>query len=193
MTGALKRAREACQENMKDQSEWIEQQIFREAAATFVVLDGASVPGLLERLDEWQPATECLPSGEIKPDLAEVAPYLVRLEPETEFCHWVLSEGWGNHWGIFAIAEANLRTMRQHFRRFLTVHDENGKPLWFRFYDPRVLRTYLPTSNAAELAEFFGPVVSYVAEGEEPDTLLRFDVQDAKLVQQEAKLKVPAK
>jgi len=46
--------------------------------------------------------------------------------------------------------------MRQHFRRFITVHDESGKPLLFRYYDPRVLRTFLPTCNAKELAEIFG-------------------------------------
>jgi hypothetical protein len=109
------------------------------------------------------------------------------MEPETEFAKWVLSEGWGKHWGIFAIAEAGLRDMRQHFRRFLTVHDESGKPLLFRYYDPRVLRVYLPTCNAAELAEIFGPVVCYVAEGEEPDTALKFELRAGELVQQGSK------
>jgi hypothetical protein len=174
---------------MKDPNESIKQEIFREGAATFVVLDGASVPGLLEKLTQWQPEAECLYRGEIKPDLAEVAPYLVRMEPETALAQWVISEGWGKHWGIFAIAEANLRTMRQHFRRFLTVHDESGKPLVFRYYDPRVLRAYLPTCNAAELVEVFGPVMCYIAEGEEPDTALRFEVRGGELVQQESQLK----
>jgi hypothetical protein len=174
---------------MKDQSESIKQEIFREGAATFAILDGASVPGLLDKLAQWHPEAECLYRGEIKPDLAKVAPYLVLMEQEAEFAQWVLSEGWGNHWGIFAIAEADLRTMRQHFRRFITVHDESGKPLLFRYYDPRVLRVYLPTCNAAELAEIFGPVVCYVAEGEQPGMALRFEVRDGELVQQESQLK----
>ena len=172
---------------MKDKLESIQAEIFREGAATFVVLDGASVPGLLDKLAQWQPEFVCLYRGEVKPDLAAVAPYLVLMEPESDFAKWVLSEGWGKHWGIFAIVEADLRTMRQHFRRFLTVHDESGKPLLFRYYDPRVLRVYLPTCNAAELAEIFGPVQCYVAEGEEPDSVLRFEARDGKLVQQESK------
>jgi hypothetical protein len=175
---------------MKDPSESIKQEIFQEGATTFVVLDGASVPGLLDKLAQCQPEVECLYRGEIEPDLAEVAPYLVRMEPEAEFAGWVLSEGWGKHWGIFAIAEADLRTMRQHFRRFLRVHDESGKPLLFRYYDPRVLRVYLPTCNAAELAEIFGPVECYVAEGEEPNTALRFEYRGGELVEQESQLKV---
>jgi hypothetical protein len=172
---------------MKDKLESIQAKIFREEFATFAVLDGASVPILLDKLAQWQPEYECLYRGEIKPDLAQVAPYLVRIEPETEFAQWVLSEGWGKHWGIFAIVEAGLRDMRQHFRRFLTVHDESGKPLLFRYYDPRVLRVYLPTCNAAELAEIFGPVACYVAEGEEPGTALRFELRAGELVQQESK------
>jgi hypothetical protein len=172
---------------MKDKLEKIQAEIFREGAATFVVLDGASVPGLLEKLAQWHPPAECLYRGEIKPEVAPVAPYLAQMEPESDFAKWVLSEGWGKHWGIFAIVEADLRTMRQHFRRFITVHDESGKPLLFRYYDPRVLRTFLPTCNAKELAEIFGPVVCYVAEGEEPDTALRFEVRGGKLVQQESK------
>ncbi len=172
---------------MKDKLEKIQAEIFREGAATFVVLDGASVPGLLEKLAQWHPPAECLYRGEIKPEVAPVAPYLAQMEPESDFAKWVLSEGWGKHWGIFAIVEADLRTMRQHFRRFITVHDESGKPLLFRYYDPRVLRTFLPTCNAKELAEIFGPVLCYVAEGEEPDTALRFEVRGGKLVQQESK------
>jgi len=172
---------------MKDMLESIQAEIFREGAATFVVLDGASVPALLDKLAQWQPPAECLYRGEIKPEVAPVAPYLAQMEPESDFAKWVLSEGWGKHWGIFAIVQADLRTMRQHFRRFLTVHDESGKPLLFRYYDPRVLRTFLPTCNAKELAEIFGPVLCYVAEGEEPDTALKFELRDGKLVEQESK------
>lgn len=174
---------------MKDQSEWLREQMFREGFATFTVLDGASVPGLLDKLAQWQPEFECLYRGEIEPAVAAVAPYLVRMEAGTEFADWVTSEGWGKHWGIFAIVEADLRDMRQHFRRFITVHDESGKPLLFRYYDPRVLRVYLPTCNPAELAEIFGPVACYVAEGEEPDTALWFEFREGKLEQKESQFK----
>jgi len=176
---------------MKGRSSAIKVEIFREGTATFAVLDGASVPRLLDRLRQWQPEFECLYSGEVKPDLAEVAPYLVRMEPDTEFANWVLAEGWGNHWGIFVVADADLRAVRQHLRRFLTVHDESGKPLLFRYYDPRVLRVYLPTCNAGELVELFGPIVYYVAEGEEPDTVLRFEVRGAELERRETQLSAP--
>jgi hypothetical protein len=145
-----------------------------EAANAYAVLDGASVEELLPKLYDLEPEFECLYRGELEPDMAEVAPYLVRLEPETEFADWVLEEGWGRHWGVFAVTDAGLRDAHKHFRGFLTVYDPDGKPLLYRYYDPRVLRVYLPTCNAGELRTLFGPVSCFLLEGEDPNTLLRF-------------------
>jgi len=158
---------------MKSISDEVREFLFGDGAGVFAILDGASVRELREKLHQLRPEFECLYRGELEPDMAEVAPYLIRLEPKSEFTNWVLEQGWGKHWGIFACTRADLHTIRQHLRRFLTVHDESGKPMYFRFYDPRVLRVYLPTCNASELAEFFGPVENFVMEGEDPGTLLR--------------------
>jgi hypothetical protein len=160
--------------------------LFSEAEGNvYVVLDGASVPGLPDKLAEWEPPQECLYRGEIKPDVAEMAPYLVHLEPDAEFTAWILQKGWGNHWGIFAVSEADLATVRRHLRTLLVVHDGAGKPLYFRYYDPRVLRVYLPTCNGTELASMFGPVAAYLLEDEKPDKLLRFGLESGALDRQE--------
>ena len=152
-------------------------------AKAYAVLDGASIPDLLDKLyGAERPQFECLFRGEMEPDMAEVAPYLVRLEPGSEFTRWVAGEGWGKHWGIFACSGEELLAMRQHFRRFLRVYDPDRKPMYFRFYDPRVARVYLPTCNAEELAAFFGPVAAYLMEDEQPGTLLRFRLEGGKLV-----------
>jgi Domain of unknown function (DUF4123) len=161
---------------MKSICDDVKEFLFAADGAVFAVLDGASVPGLREKLHQARPESVCLYRGELAPDMAEVAPYLVRLERESEFTDWVLNQGWGNHWGIFVSTPSGLHALRQHFRRFLIVHDEKGKPMYFRFYDPRVLRTYLPTCNAQELAAIFGPVSFYALEGEEAGVLQRFRV-----------------
>lgn len=175
---------------VENKTKTIEEHLFAEDGMNvFAVLDGASIPGLLPELDRLKPECECLYRGELKPDIAEVAPYLVRLEPDSEFTAWTIAQGWGKHWGIFAITPADLRAMRRHFRTFLTVHDSNGKPLLFRYYDPRVLRTYLPTCEAQELKTMFGPVVAYLLEAEEPDTMLRFQSEAGSLREQKISLK----
>ncbi|HJQ68333.1 MAG TPA: DUF4123 domain-containing protein [Blastocatellia bacterium] len=154
-----------------------------EEANLYAVLDGASVPELLDKLYGLSPTFCCLFKGELAPDMAEVAPYLVRLEPGAEFTNWVIGHGWGKHWGIFAAAEGDLRQTARHLRALLTVYDEAGRPLRFRYYDPRVLRTYLPTCNAAELATMFGPVTSFLLEDADPRAALRYHLTGAALGQ----------
>ena len=141
---------------------------------TFAVLDGASIRDLLPQLAEYKPEHACLYRGEIAPDLAECAPYLVRLELNAPFTTWLLAEGWGNHWGIFATSNASFNTVRIHFRKFLIVRGPQGKRLYFRYYDPRVLRIYLPTCGSAETEVLFGQVNHYICEGERSDVVLSF-------------------
>src|ERR1700691_4999291 len=77
----------------------------------FAVLDGASAPDLVKNLYEHEPEYCCLYRGELKPDMALVAPYLVRLEAGSEFADWVLESGWGAHWGTFFTTQADLRAL----------------------------------------------------------------------------------
>ena len=147
----------------------------------YAVLDGASIPNLQQLFFEHKVDNICLYRGELEPDLAEVAPYLAHLPPESSFVSLFLQQNWGNHWGIIAIANGDMRALRMHFRKFLMVYDPDGKPLYFRYYDPRVLRIYLPTCNDEELQTVFGPVESYLVEGENANVALRFSYGSAGL------------
>jgi hypothetical protein len=150
----------------------------------YAVVDGARNASIHSAIQKSGFQFECLYRGELDPDLAEAAPYLVRLEPDMPFTHWLIAKGWGDSWGIFLVTAASLRDMRQHLRKFLMVYDPDNKPLYFRYYDPRVLRVYLPTCNAEELAMFFGPVQSYMLEDDDSGTLLRFTTAAGSLQQQ---------
>lgn len=141
---------------------------------TYVILDGAAVANLRQWLWRQNPAHRCLYPGELDDDIAQVAPYLVQLTAESEFTDFVL-EGWGRHQGIFLLSDASLRDLRRHFRNFIMVHHpESGQPMYLRFYDPRVLRVLLPTCDATQLAELFGPISRYLMEDEHPEQLLIF-------------------
>jgi hypothetical protein len=140
----------------------------------YAVLDGASVTRLLDRLYGLSPVFGCLFRGELTPDMAEVAPYLVQLEPGSEFTIWLIRQGWGNHWGIFIRSEADFRAMRRHLRSLLIVNEAaSGRPLRFRYYDPRVLRLFLPACKGEELAALFGPAGEFLLESEDPNIALR--------------------
>lgn len=176
----------------KTNSELVSPELFGEPGMnTFAILDGASVPGLVPMLYRLTPEFECLYRGHLEPDIAEVAPYLIQLEANTEFTETVLNQGWGNHWGVFAVTPADLFAMRQHLRRFLTVHDSTGKPLLFRYYDPRVLRVYLPTCNAEEITSFFGPITRYFMEGEKPGAAVSFHHKSGSVAEKKKQLGEP--
>ena len=165
-------------------------------SGVYAVMDGAAVPDLLIQLYEFAPDYECLYSGKLDPEMAGAAPYLVALKKDAPFTHWALEKTWGRSAGIFVTArplppeegpepgaaaaaadegiDFGLRAMRRHFRKFLKVYGPTGKPMYFRYYDPRVLRVYLPTCNEEESAVVFGPVRSYLLEDEDPNVFLRF-------------------
>ena len=137
-----------------------------------VVLDGASVPELLQRLHaEDSLEVECLFRGTLEPDMKQVAPYLVKLDPDSEFARWVVGTGWGQHWGTFVTSRQEFRALRNHLRALTLVYRRDGTPLYFRYYDPRVLRVFLPTCTPAQLKQFFGPVDVFLAESEAADAL----------------------
>jgi hypothetical protein len=148
-------------------------------AAVFAILDGARDREVTARIRFSGLDHECLYSGDLAPRLQAAAPYVVRLEPNSDFTYFVLGEAWGESWGIFAITffGRTIGDVRHHFRRFLQVKDESGKKLVFRFYDPRVLRAYLPTCTPAEAEHFFGPVSVLMAENEGGDGVLAYRIR----------------
>ena len=150
------------------------QYLFRENTHTYAVLDGASVLDLPVKLYEMRPPSVCLYRGELPPDIVYVAPYLVHILPESQFAKWLLAECWGRHWGIFAQSSLSMVGMRKHFRSLLTVDDAAGNPLLFRYYDPRVFLTFLPTCNVEELQIFFGKVNYYFVESDDAVRLHRY-------------------
>jgi hypothetical protein len=161
-------------------NEELKNHLFAEPANVFAVLDGASIKGLRMRLFETNPPHYCLFRGDLTPDVAETAPYVVGLVPGAPFTEWLFSEGFGKHWGIFALSGNSITEMRRHFRALLTVHDESGKPMIFRFYDPRVLHNFLPTCNAGELKTFFGKVDTFFAEKSDTE-IVSFKVENNEL------------
>ncbi len=140
---------------------------------TYAVLDGAGIPNLLGQLAETAPPHFCLYRGALPSDVAACAPYLVELVPGSPFGDWVFDAVWGNNCGIFAVATAGLIEMRKHFRKFLMVKDPDGRSIYFRYYDPRVLRVYLPTCNAEEADYIYGPIRNYGMEDDSGDSLLK--------------------
>lgn len=154
----------------------LNQHLFSKIARVFAILDGAQIPDLRMKLYELKPVHYCLFSGELEPDMQEVAPYMVRLLPGTPFTEWLLNEVWGKNWGIFAQTRETVLEMRKHFSSLITVYNEEGNPLIFRYYDPRVWRKFLPTCQPDEVKSIFGKVDTFLVESEDKENLVQYEL-----------------
>lgn len=141
----------------------------------YAVVDGASMPGLLQKLANYPADHCCLLRGELPQELADAAPYLIKLELYDHITEWLLNV-WDHHAGIFAVVDAQMSfdAVRRHFRRFLVISGPGNARLYFRYYDPRILRVCLPTCNVAQTEFIFGPVDLYITAGNEPRTIAKF-------------------
>ncbi len=165
--------------------EKLQQHLINNTTRVYCVLDGASVPNLPMLLFENKARNFCLFNGDLEPDMLYMAPYLVQLKPGDKMTEWIMSEGFGRHWGIFVHSRHPINEMRHHFRSLVTVYDERANSMTFRFYDPRVLRRFLPTCTPPELETFFGKVDTFFAEAEDGENLLSFRLEDNALKQTE--------
>lgn len=147
----------------------------REPEPLHAVLDAARTPrikALLARSDE--PKTS-LYDGFQGALLDDYAPHLVRFSPGSPLLTALVEEGWGQSYGVYLTSQRPLREVRRQLRRFLIVRDDDtGERLYFRFYDPRVLRGFLEGCSRRQAGRFFDGIGCYLAEGHDPRTLVRF-------------------
>jgi hypothetical protein len=157
--------------------------LFSETTRLYCILDGASVDDLPMRLYETDTPNYCLFRGELEPDELYAAPYVAMLLPGSTFAEWVFDNCSGNHWGIFAHCRHSLKEMRRHCRALVNVVDEKGNPMIFRYYDPRVIRKFLPTCTSEELETLFGKIETLFAETEDGGTLTAYRLENGELKQ----------
>lgn len=140
------------------------------------IVDGARDPRIVDLLLRTGLEYSCLFAGRMSPALRAAAPYIVHLAPDVNFTRQFFAQGWGNSWGVLTVAPADvtLPLLRRHLRTLLRVQDEAGRKLLFRFYDPRVLRVFLPTCTQEETLRVFGPIHAFVTESTEPGSSVRW-------------------
>lgn len=140
----------------------------------WTILDGAADKRIYGEILATSLEKCCLYAGDLPWQLEIVAPYLVELDQDDDLTRFILTKGWGKSWGIFLRTEAGIKTLRKHLRGFLRVQDPRGKYMLFRYYDPRVLRAYLPTCLPSELRTVFGPINCFLLESENTEQLVEF-------------------
>jgi hypothetical protein len=163
---------------------WIEENFWPlgERRDIWMIVDAARDRAIFRMLLECHFEYSCLYSGFLPPALEIAAPYLVQLEYQDRDTRRLLERALGNSWGIFLKCGLRIDKLRRHLRQFLVVRDPRGSRLVFRYYDPRVLRVYLPTCNTEELRTVFGSIELFWTEDQVPEEMLEFGFHRGNLV-----------
>lgn len=156
------------------------------ADSPYLLIDCAGVEGGRSGLQEASfGELESLFTGDLAIELEDVGPYLGRLR---SFDNKVAAMAGGmlaRHVGILVLLPARAEPptfsqLHRHFRKFNVVYDPNGKPLFFRYYDPRVIVDVLSVLDPPQVEAFFGPVEALVLAGADGQ-LTRCSRQDGAL------------
>jgi hypothetical protein len=145
-----------------------------ECQPLFGILDAARDPMIFKLLLDSNEGHQSLHQGLASGIPLNFAPYIVQLSPHSKLLGPLVQKGWGKSWGVYLTAQTTIDNLRRHLRSLLVVRTDGGEELYFRFYDPRVLRVFLPTCTADELSSFFGPIQTYLVEDDDTGGLLRF-------------------
>jgi uncharacterized protein DUF4123/FHA domain-containing protein len=146
----------------------------KEFQPLYALLDASREPSVLKVILESKEEHQSLYEGPQGAQLAHFAPYLVRVPQKSSLLDTLVQQAWSKSWGIFVTSDTPLKDLRTHFRHFLTVKLPDGQQVYFRYYDPRVLRLFLPTCLPEETKQFFGPVKHFLMEAEDPKLALHF-------------------
>ena len=159
-----------------DQIDRLKTYLLPERGFLYAVLDAARDGRVYPYIMRQEKDRESLWTDEGEGD--EIAPWLAELTPRSWLLDALFRHGWGESWGMLVNSRRSFKQLRRHLRRFLYIRTELGEKLYFRFYDPRVLRVFLPTCDKAQLDEFFGAlhgeVDSLFVEDEDPRFVLRY-------------------
>jgi len=150
------------------------------AMKLYAVVDGAAAfdVAFMARLMGHELFT--LFSGPLADAAAHVGPCLVVVrEPSAFLKTWV--DRIGGHAGILLETPVEAAALCAHLRHVFVANDEGGQEYFFRFYDPRVLRVFLPTCHPEELREFFGPVIRWIGENVEANAFEIFSLRGTEL------------
>jgi len=151
------------------------------ALPLYAVIDAARDQSILPLLLSSTAPRACLFEGEHAQTLSTHAAYLVHLVQGEPLLATLVQRGWGHSWGVYLTSNQPFDALLAQLRRRVWVRDVGGKTLYFRFFDPRVLRTTLAAMDPAESSDFLGLVSSYMVEADPPEAMLCWSMEGGRV------------
>ncbi len=139
------------------------------------VVDPARAEALRFLLPLTGTSASCLYEEPLAPAVKAVCPHLVSLNHEPTLRSLWFNQGWGDSWGVLLGSRLEAQALRRRLRHFTLARLPDGEgPMLFRFWDPRVMRVYLPSCDGEELAPWFIGIDWWAAETAAGDGSLQY-------------------
>jgi hypothetical protein len=105
--------------------------------------------------------------------ILEISPLIAPTDLNDPFLHWLYAnrEIKSHNWGCLLHSSAKTADIAAHFRSWITVRDDVGQEVFFRFYDPDILPCFAAALQGEERQQFFGPVNAFVYREKGKDLL----------------------
>ncbi|ARC89454.1 DUF4123 domain-containing protein [Rhodovulum sp. MB263] len=123
--------------------------------SVLALIDAARMPMLPEVLEASGLDHRCLFKGDARDEWGDAAPWLVRLEQESDLTRKLFTGGksagqyWNNAAAIFIRSSRSLDMIWSHLRKFTKFQDAGGRWIFFRFWAPPYLARYLKGHDEA--------------------------------------------
>ena len=134
-------------------------ELFKKDLNSYAVIDSVAIPMLLANIHKHSVPFLCLYRGEIPIDRVDIVPYIVKLNKNSQFCNWLIEASTKTPCCIYLNSSENITDVRKHLRKFIKAEIPSGKTIYFRFYDPRILKVYLPECELDDERVVYGEII----------------------------------
>lgn len=125
------------------------------AGVVYALLDSAGSPAVEAMMQRTaRERALSLYAGTQHEGYTSVAPYLTHLD--ADMFRWIHATLWKEPWGIFVFSRLPFAEVCLHLQRFLYAQLPDGTVNFFRFYDPRILQTFVTSEIAPRIGLWNG-------------------------------------
>ncbi|VAW77072.1 hypothetical protein MNBD_GAMMA12-2478 [hydrothermal vent metagenome] len=128
-------------------------------AKLYAIVDGAKLETLYSSIQLNATLHCCLYDGALQDHFEEAAPYLIYLDPSSDFTQTLIQNNLNNDCMILLHSTKNINDLAEHFKNYTVVYIEHlDQHALYAFYDPRVADFHFEHLSKEEIQEFLNPI-----------------------------------
>lgn len=150
----------------------------------FAIVEGTRIPALFDQIEDEGIEHIGLYQGAVAEDLGEAVPVLLQLEKGHKLLRMLLTDLGDDdaptgilpkEAAFFVRSTSPLPDLRRHFRHFTQLPTEDGRQIYFRFWEPASAAPYFDhiAGDAGQVATWFAhpraPISRLILPGRKPD------------------------